>query len=403
MNTPHKIYPITQRGLNYFIVKYKDPDTGKWLNKRAPVDKTNEKEVEHWFVNDYKPTPNAYAPPATKTIQSLAEWWYGYRKDDPELHNRKGYIDNWVLGKSEDEKLPKRPHAIASINLETELEPKVCRDFIRSINRAPSTVRNIVQSVRTLIDDARKEQKIDFRTMNLFRDKIVLEAINNGEPVTSVAGEENTIYLNNTQLNALLSCKAIPIERHTRYLLAISTGLRDGELCGLMWRDLDEQAETINVERQLKRGKKGNFQPSLFKPPKKKSYRTLPLHPKALQALKVWRDGYQAYCGRKPEETMPVFPNVDGLFFHPHSSNLIRNDLKKAGQSELFVGMNDAKFPFDFHSTRRTFATQLDALNVDRSRISALMGHKAKGVTAKNYLAKDMVRCRKEVARIRLP
>jgi integrase len=52
------------------------------------------------------------------------------------------------------------------------------------------------------------------------------------------------------------------------YVLAIHTGLRQGELLGLKWTDVDLDAGTLSVQRSLDAD--GNFNP----PKRKKSRRT---------------------------------------------------------------------------------------------------------------------------------
>ncbi len=49
---------------------------------------------------------------------------------------------------------------------------------------------------------------------------------------------------------------------------------------------------------------------------------------------------------------------------------------------------------------RRTFASLLDGMGVEQARIAALMGHRAAGVTAKHYLAKNLEMVRKDVDKL---
>jgi integrase len=86
------------------------------------------------------------------------------------------------------------------------------------------------------------------------------------------------------------------------YVLAVTTGLRQGELLGLKWDDVDMEAGTLSVRRTLTTAKGG---PVLSAPKTKGSRRTVKLSQTALEALRshlgrqlgemTWR----VICGRR--------------------------------------------------------------------------------------------------------
>jgi len=67
------------------------------------------------------------------------------------------------------------------------------------------------------------------------------------------------------------------------YVLAVHTGLRQGELLGLKWGDVDLEAGTLHVRRTLTTSKDG---PLLTTPKTKGSRRTVKLSQTALEALR---------------------------------------------------------------------------------------------------------------------
>jgi integrase len=69
------------------------------------------------------------------------------------------------------------------------------------------------------------------------------------------------------------------------YLLAVTTGLREGELLGLRWRDVNLEAEVLSVSQQLTRTRAGLS----FTSPKRGKTRSVRLTPTAVAALKVHR------------------------------------------------------------------------------------------------------------------
>ena len=66
------------------------------------------------------------------------------------------------------------------------------------------------------------------------------------------------------------------------YVLAVTTGLRQGELLGLKWDDVDLEAGTLQVRRTLTTAKGG---PVLSAPKTRGSRRTVKLSQTALEAL----------------------------------------------------------------------------------------------------------------------
>jgi integrase len=75
------------------------------------------------------------------------------------------------------------------------------------------------------------------------------------------------------------------------YLLSLTCGLRVGEALGLRWADIDLEAGTLRMNRQLQRMRKdGDKSGSLvFLEPKNASRRTKDLPQRALEALRTYR------------------------------------------------------------------------------------------------------------------
>jgi integrase len=72
------------------------------------------------------------------------------------------------------------------------------------------------------------------------------------------------------------------IRERTLVLLAVSTGLRQSELFGLKWGDLDFAQRTMNVMRSIVYGVVGPCKTEASQKP-------VPVHPTVLKALIEWR------------------------------------------------------------------------------------------------------------------
>src|SRR5215218_2032631 len=69
------------------------------------------------------------------------------------------------------------------------------------------------------------------------------------------------------------------------YVLAVHTGMRRGELLGLKWSDVDLENSRLSIRRTLTRTDNGK-RVALGDPKTKKSRRTIPLTPQAVEALR---------------------------------------------------------------------------------------------------------------------
>lgn len=164
------------------------------------------------------------------------------------------------------------------------------------------------------------------------------------------------------------------------YIVAVRTGLRQGELLGLKWDDLnlDVDPAALTLRRSLAARKGGGF---VFTPTKRKRQRRkLALHWEAADAFRDQRElqteERQAAEGRWKEHGL-VFPSVIGT---PMSArNLYRRDFKPL--------LKRAELPdISFHDLRHSFATiMLFEWEVDARIVQEMMGHASIKLTMDTY------------------
>jgi integrase len=106
---------------------------------------------------------------------------------------------------------------------------------------------------------------------------------------------EEITPLSAEQANKLLDVTRNESDRfEALYALALTTGLRIGELLGLKWSDMDLDARRLRVSRQLQRSREEGL---IFTEPKAASRRTVDLPARTVEALKRHRK-------RQVEETL---------------------------------------------------------------------------------------------------
>jgi integrase len=159
---------------------------------------------------------------------------------------------------------------------------------------------------------------------------------------------------------------------HALYVLALTSGMREGELLALHWQDIDFEGGTVSVLRTLKSRKGGGF--SLDPPKSRRSRRTIDIPKVATNALHEHRkrmlaEGHDVKAGA-------VFVTGTGNFYS--KSNFIRQVhhplLRRAGLPKV-----------KFHVTRHTHASTLLARGRNIREVSERLGHSNPELTLRVY------------------
>ena len=164
------------------------------------------------------------------------------------------------------------------------------------------------------------------------------------------------------------------------WLVAISTGMRRGELLGLRWDDVDLAKGRIHVRRALAEiGSELRIQ----EPKTKSSRRVVPLSGNALAALKAHRSQQlqrqlrlgQLWQGNSPEYGDLVFTTANGRPIAPR--NLVRRFQGLAAKAKLPA--------LAFHGLRHAHATQLLRDGISAKVVSERLGHASIALTLDTY------------------
>jgi integrase len=161
------------------------------------------------------------------------------------------------------------------------------------------------------------------------------------------------------------------------YVLALATGMREGELLALRWRDVDLEAASLQVRHTLQKLPREQF---VFAEPKtRRSRRKIVLPVAAVTALRRHR-------ARQLEERLQhgaLWEDLDVVFAHSlgrplDSSSLLHYDfhplLKRAGLPKI-----------RFHDLRHTAATLLLGKGINPKIVSELLGHASVAITLDLY------------------
>ena len=186
------------------------------------------------------------------------------------------------------------------------------------------------------------------------------------QEVTPLTQEEARRLLNTLQGDRL----------EALYVVALHTGLRQGELLALRWEDLDLEARTLQVRRTVtKDGGKLSIGPAKTA----QSRRTVKLTQDATDALR-------GHLTRQLEEIdgLGDFFEDNGFVFCTAKGTLINPlNLRKRSFAPLLVR---AGLPhMTFHQLRHTAATILLLKNVNPKIVSEMLGHASIAITLDTY------------------
>lgn len=154
--------------------------------------------------------------------------------------------------------------------------------------------------------------------------------------------------------------------------LMIDTGIRRGECCGLMWRDVDFKAGTITVSGNLcYTPQKGVY----LDTPKNGKTRTMDVDKDVMELLRAWRAEQAGSAISQYVFTQDNSPEP----MHPQSPTRY---MKKFSDKYGIPGLHP-------HKLRHSFASIAITNGADVASVSEKLGHSDKAVTLRMYTHAD--------------
>jgi len=158
------------------------------------------------------------------------------------------------------------------------------------------------------------------------------------------------------------------------FTLAIATGMRQGEILGLQWRDLD--GSRLHVRHTLVRMNGGWW---LGDPKTPQSRRTIELTDPTVTMLRAHRRRRAKHflrLGHRLTADDLIFTDDSGMPLHGRhvTERNLRSLLRSAGLPEI-----------RFHDLRHTSATLQLAVGASPKLVAEVLGHKDVGITLERY------------------
>ena len=172
--------------------------------------------------------------------------------------------------------------------------------------------------------------------------------------------------LNEEQLDTFMAVIQKDSLWYDFFYTELTTGLRRGEICGLMWSDFDERNSTLKVSRTLHREKGGRLVAG-----DTKTYagtRKIVLPPSTSELLRARKKrSFSLWIFHDPlRPEAPISPD--------NAYRQLKKILADAGLPDI-----------RFHDLRHTFSTHALANGVDAKTLSGILGHTKASFTLDTY------------------
>jgi integrase len=184
--------------------------------------------------------------------------------------------------------------------------------------------------------------------------------------------------------------KAVRSHRlYPAFMLLVLCGMRQGEVLGLRWQDIDFERNEINVRKQLQHIGKQFLTQSV------KSHageRALPLPPTVKAALLAYREATQENPRINPE-----LSSYDLVFLGRTGTPIDGHNFSRT--YKLLCKANNIR-GIRMHAIRHTTATMLKNLHIPARDTQLILGHASTWMTTQVYQHDDMERRRDHIGRL---
>ncbi len=349
-------------------LSYKD-DNGKWQRKSRILvsqgKREAQRELEEWRdAMEEEAEREAMGASSNDTLEQYMEAYIDGRETSVERSTAASYrrlLEKQIAPYIGSERLD-------------DLNPDMIQQWVNDLVKRYSV--SVVRKAFILVKSA--------MTQAVERDRLLKNPTRTVKPPKSPAPKPNALDERGRAIvmNALSMSNPSPAMLGVK--IALLTGMREGEICGLRWKNVDIETRRLMVCEAI-----GNENGKYYKKDPKTaiSRRAIYFSDDLAQALTERLDTMEREClnlGATFTSDHYVLGGADGSFFPPHQLSRKWKDLANALE---LIG-TEGKRP-TFHDLRHTYATTAIANGVDVKTVSSSMGHANAAMTLNTYASAD--------------
>jgi integrase len=344
---------VKKEGNNWYYVFYLDKDeTGKRKQKKKRGFKTK-KEAQNALAEAINAVnKGSYIEPVNIRYGDYLEQWFLTKKNSLGTQTAKVY-QTYLKSRI----IPSLGHS----NL-AKLSALQIQSYINKLNDeglSSSTIKKIYEIIRNSLEHA-----VDFE----FVPKNVASKVKLPKLVKS-----QMMVWNQSEVNTFLKeAKEDPM--YIVFLIALTTGMRQGEILGLRWQDIDFSNGIINIRQTLSHDGKSIISGAKTQ----SSIRRLNLSESSLTEIRARK----LIVSKEKLSMGPIYQNFDLVACTQHGTPLnpanVRRTFKRLVKKAVVPEIR-------FHDLRHTHATMLLSNGVNIKVISERLGHSNIKVTLDTY------------------
>jgi len=349
---------VIKRGLtwSYIVDIGKDPVTGKRKQKSKGGFK-KKKDAEAALLQILKELEEGeFIEPSNQTFSSYIDEWFQHyvkRVKETTALSRKYTVDRHLLREN-----PFRNKPLSKI---TTKDIDVLYNLKLEEGYSTNTVRKIHQMLYQALEQALK--------WNLIKTNPVSKT----DP-PSIKTKDIKIW-SFDEIHAFLD-ESKKSRHFIMFLLAIYTGMRKGEILGLMWSDIDFEKKVIRVQRSVALITGSGY--VFISPKTKKSIRQVQISDFLIEELlahKKFQEEWKKRSGEQYQDLDLVISTETGTIQDPR--NILREMAKICKDANVT--------PIRFHDMRHTHASILISEGVDIVKVASRLGHTNPKTTLEIY------------------
>lgn len=335
-----------------FVLDYYEKGKRKQIRRRGFKTKREAKDTLITIQQEVQ--QNEYIGTNKTTVEAFVDKWLKNERvhecEDATFYNNTLYLKNHV-----------KPR-IGFIQMQ-KMDAETCQDFVSAMSEE-GYARNTIDRVTTML-------KLAFDRAVVY--KVIKENYMRQVKLPRTENKEMPVW-STDQINTFLHFTKGK-KRYCAYAIALFTGMRQGEILGLRWKDVDFNKKVISVNQTLV-----NYGKNIKHGAKTKSgVRTISIPNQLIDILIDQRQSYEKLKEKLGNDfidlDLVIFNERNGKFIFP--GNLTKSymrDVKAAGLPHI-----------PFHSMRHSHATMLIQKNVNVKLISERLGHSKIGITLDTY------------------